>query len=63
MTTNATSQSMVARTIRSLRVCAHINLRQAKHAKQSGRERLARYHVEVALRCRADANSLASTSH
>ena len=44
--------------IRSLRVCAHINLRQAKAARKAGRERMAAYHLQVAKDCRRDANSL-----
>lgn len=44
--------------IRSLRICAHINIRQAKAARKAGRERLATYHAQVALDCRRDANAL-----
>jgi hypothetical protein len=44
--------------IRSIRVCAWINIKQAKAARKAGRERLATYHAAVALQCRRDANSL-----
>ena len=44
--------------IRSLRVCAHLNLRQSRTARQAGRERMAAYHLQVALDCRRDANAL-----
>ena len=44
--------------IRSLRVCAWLNIRQAKAARKAGRERMAAYHANVALECRRDANSL-----
>lgn len=47
-----------AKAIRSLRVCAHINLRQAKAAKAANRPRMAAYHAQVAKDCRRDANSL-----
>ena len=47
-----------AKAIRSLRVCAWLNIRQAKAARTAGRERLAAYHLQVALECRRDANSL-----
>ena len=46
------------KTIRSLRVCAHLNIRQARAARNAGRERLALYHAHVALACRRDALSL-----
>lgn len=52
MTTNCT------KAIRSLRVCAWMNIRQAKAARKAGRERMAVYHAQVALDCRRDANSL-----
>ncbi len=52
MTTNC------SKAIRSLRIVAHINLRQAKAARKAGRERLATYHAQVALDCRRDANAL-----
>ena len=44
--------------IRSIRVCAWINIRKAKAARKAGRERLATYHAQVALDCRRDANAL-----
>ncbi|MEO5914840.1 MAG: hypothetical protein ABIS50_11445 [Luteolibacter sp.] len=44
--------------IRSIRVCAWINIKQAKVAKAAGRSLLANYHAAVALQCRRDANSL-----
>lgn len=50
------------RAVRSIRVCAWINLKQAKSARQSGRPRMAAYHLNVAKECRRDANLLKSTS-
>lgn len=47
-----------AKTIRSLRVIARINLRQARDAKKQNRPRMAAYHLEVALSSRRDANAL-----
>ena len=44
--------------IRSLRICARINLRQARDAKKQNRPRMAAYHLQVAKDCRRDANSL-----
>lgn len=46
------------RAVRSIRVCAWINIKQAKAARQSGRQRMAAYHLNVAKECRRDANSL-----
>jgi hypothetical protein len=47
-----------AKAIRSLRVVARINLRQAREAKRQDRPRMAAYHLQVALDCRRDAHSL-----
>jgi hypothetical protein len=50
------------RAVRSIRVCAWVNIKQAKAARQSGRPRMASYHLNVALECRRDARLLKSTS-
>jgi len=50
------------RAVRSLRVCAWLNIKQAKQHRQNGRQRMAGYHLSVAIECRRDANSLRSTS-
>jgi len=50
--------ALKAKAIRSLRVCAHLNIRQAKAARKAGSERMAAYHLQVALECRRDAHSL-----
>ena len=47
--------------IHSLRITAHINLRQARDARRQARPRLYAYHLEVALACRRDANALRPT--
>lgn len=56
MTTHCTAA------IRSLRVCAHINLKQARAAKTASRPRMAAYHLQVAKACRRDANALRATA-
>lgn len=48
--------------IASIRTCARLNLRQARAAKRAARPRMAAYHLNVALQCRADANVLATTA-
>lgn len=44
--------------IRSIRVCAWLNIKQAKAARAAGRLRMAAYHLAVALECRRDSNAL-----
>lgn len=48
----------LAKAMRSLRVVAHLNIRQARDAKKQNRPRMAAYHLQVALDCRRDANAL-----
>lgn len=48
--------------VKSLRICALLNLRQARAAKCAGRLKLAAYHLKTALECRADAASLRRTA-
>lgn len=48
--------------VKSLRICALLNLRQARAAKCAGRLTLAAYHLKTALECRADAASLRRTA-
>lgn len=49
------------RAVRSFRVIAHMNLRQAKAARRHGLQKLAAHHLAVALESRADANALRRT--
>jgi hypothetical protein len=49
---------LTAKAVRSIRAVAHMNLRQARVAKQAGYLRLYAWHLSVALDCRHDANSL-----
>jgi hypothetical protein len=48
--------------VRSFRVIAHLNLGQARAAKQRGLTKLAAYHLAQALEDRAHANNLARTA-
>jgi len=50
------------RAVRSLRICAWINIKRAKQYRRNGRPRMASYHLAVAKGCRNDANNLKSTS-
>jgi hypothetical protein len=47
--------------MRSLRVVAHLNLKQARDAKKQNRPRMSAHHLQVALECRRDANALLYT--
>jgi len=46
------------RSVRSLRVCAHINIKRAKEQKRKGNDRMSAYYAKVAILCRRDANQL-----
>lgn len=50
------------RAVRSLRVCAWINIKQAKQYRRNGRQRMADYHLSVAKECRRDSAQLKSTA-
>lgn len=50
------------RAVRSLRVIARLNLRQARAARAHGLALLAGHHIAVALEVRADANALLRTA-
>lgn len=51
-----------ARAVRSFRVIAHLNLRQARTARRHGLDCLASHHIAVALESREHANALRRTS-
>lgn len=50
------------RAVRSLKACAKANIKQAKQYRQSGRQRMAAYHLNVAKDCRRDARLLKTTA-
>lgn len=50
------------RAVRSMRVIAHLNIRQARAAKRAGNLRMAAHHTAVALESRRDANTLKATA-
>jgi hypothetical protein len=46
------------RAVITIKECALLNLKKARAAKLAGRERLAAYHLRIAIQCRADANAI-----